>query len=122
MLTAPLYTELPIPEGLPRWKLQDIERYRAKFVTDTYPRGGVLYWASNDRPVPPDIFRDALCTPSAKQAAAHDASQRAAIAAYIEARRTISPEQAAEEAFERRAAFGPGVEVVDLFTGQRYVS
>ncbi len=122
MLKAPLYRELPIPAGLPQWKLLDIERYRAKFVTDTYPKDGVLYWASNDRPVPPDIFRDALCEVGVAQIEADRQHTQAALAAYREARRNISPEQAAEEAFERRAAFGPGVEVVDIITGERHIS
>lgn len=119
---ALIYEEKPIPEGLPKWKLDDIARLRGKFVTDTYPKAGVLYWASNDRPVPTDVFRDALCEPTAKQVAAYDADTQAALAAYREARRNISPEQAAEEAYERRAAFGAGVELVDVITGERYVS
>lgn len=117
-----IYEEKPIPEGLPQWKLDDIARLRGKFVTNTYPQDGVLYWATNDRPVPPDVFRDALCEPTAKQVAAHDAAIQAALAAYREARRNISPEQAAEEAFERRAAFGAGVEIVDIITGERHVT
>lgn len=117
-----IYTENDIPEGLPQWKLNEIERLRGKFVTSTYPSNGVLYWTSNDRPVPADIFRDALCTPSPRQVVADREAIQQALAAYREARKSISPEQAAEEAYERRAAFGPGVEVVDIITGERHVS
>lgn len=38
---------------------------------------------------------------------------------YVAARAGRTPEQLAEEAFERRAAFGPGVEVVNVITGER---
>lgn len=32
----------------------------------------------------------------------------------------LAAEAAAEQAFEMRAAFGPGVEVVDVLTGERF--
>jgi len=48
--------------------------------------------------------------------------QAESIAAYIESRKHISDEQRAEEAFERRAAFGPGEDVVNIFTGERYTT
>jgi hypothetical protein len=51
-----------------------------------------------------------------------DKESAASIAAYIESRKHISDEQRAEEAFERRAAFGPGEDVVNIFTGERYTT
>ena len=54
-------------------------------------------------------------------------AQQAAYSAYVDAvcrryretqaRRT--PERSAEDAYEMRAAFGPGVEVINVITGQR---
>jgi imidazoleglycerol phosphate dehydratase HisB len=82
---------------------------------------GIWRWNSNDR-VP---FDDMLQSwgldfaTRARCAAARDADNRETLARYVEARKNVSPEQLAEEAFERRAAFGPGVEVVDILTGQR---
>jgi hypothetical protein len=55
---------------------------------------------------------------TAEMSAAREVQQAAAIAEYIEGRKNISDEQRAEEAFERRAAFGPDVEVVDIITGE----
>ena len=41
---------------------------------------------------------------------------------YIEAQRNRSAEQRAEERFEARAAMGPGVEMVNIITGERYTT
>jgi hypothetical protein len=54
--------------------------------------------------------------------AARDEETAASIAKYIEARKNISDEQKAEEAYERRAAFGPGETVVNVLTGERYTT
>jgi hypothetical protein len=51
-----------------------------------------------------------------------DQETTASIAAYIEARKTRTSEQKAEEAYELRAAFGPGVEIVDMLTGETVTS
>lgn len=44
------------------------------------------------------------------------------IADYKRGRAAMSPEQKAEEAYERRAAFGPGVKTVNILTGERNIS
>jgi hypothetical protein len=44
------------------------------------------------------------------------------IAQYIAAQASRTQEQIAEQRAEARAAFGPGVEVVDVITGERYRS
>ena len=41
---------------------------------------------------------------------------------YIEAQRNRSAEQIAEERFEARAAMEPGVEMVNIITGERYTT
>jgi len=41
---------------------------------------------------------------------------------YVEAQRNRTPEQIAEERFEARAAMGPGVEMVNIITGERYTT
>lgn len=45
-------------------------------------------------------------------------SQNAEVAAAI--LRDLDDEREAEQAFERRAAFGPGAVVVNVLTGKRY--
>ena len=41
---------------------------------------------------------------------------------YRQAQATRTPEQIAEERFEARAAMGPGVDMVNMFTGERYTT
>lgn len=86
----------------------------------------ILRWKSNDNVVPSDIMEQARGLfeepwPFLKEMnAARDEETVQAIKAYKEARARMTPEQLAEEAFERRAAFGPGEEVVDILTGERF--
>ena len=44
------------------------------------------------------------------------------IAEYIQAQRNRTQEQIQEERFEARAAMGPGVEMVNIITGERYTT
>jgi hypothetical protein len=41
---------------------------------------------------------------------------------YRQAQATRTPEQIAEERFEARAAMGPGVDMVNMFTGEKYTT
>jgi hypothetical protein len=82
----------------------------------------VLRWQSNDRPVPMDIMEASEWSHIDSHRRTHNAEQAASIVEYIESRKHISDEQRAEEAFERRAAFGPGEDVVNIFTGERYTT
>lgn len=58
----------------------------------------------------------------AKTAGAAADDMKAFLADYKEGRKNMTAEQKREEAYERRAAFGPGVELVDVLTGERSVS
>ena len=55
-------------------------------------------------------------------AEARDVYTEKSIAEYIEAQRNRSAEQIAEERFEARAAMGPGVEMVNIITGERFTT
>ena len=55
-------------------------------------------------------------------AEARDVYTEKSIAEYIEAQKNRSAEQIAEERFEARAAMGPGVEMVNIITGERYTT
>lgn len=117
-----LYGLNPIPADALPYRRTEAARLRGKFVSDAYERDGVLFWKSNDRPVPPHCFPDAFCTAPAAQQAAHDKSQAAAIADYKRRQAERSPEQIAEERMMARAAMGPGAEMVNVLTGERYVT
>lgn len=85
----------------------------------------VVRWPSNDRVPPEDIRKqmltDGLITQACfdKSAAAYEAETAQFLREYIKARRNRTAEQRAEEAFELRAAFGPGETIVNVFTGER---
>ena len=55
-------------------------------------------------------------------AQARDVYTEKSIREYIEAQRNRTQEQIAEERFEARAAMGPGVEMVNIITGERYTT
>jgi hypothetical protein len=102
------------------FEIRDADRLREQIADDahSYTRDGVRYWRSNDRPIPPMVFRDACLVCPPEQVAADRAHTEAFLAEY---RRTRSNRQlSAEERFEMRAAFGPGAEVVDVITGQKW--
>lgn len=110
---------LPIPADLPKWQsVADIEAKRESLASRTYEREGVLYWASNDRPVPPHVFTEAFAEAPENQGAADRSHTKAFLAEYRKSRanRVLSD----EERFEMRAAFGAGAEVVDVVTGQKF--
>ena len=55
-------------------------------------------------------------------AIARDKYVQRTLAEYAEAQRNRTPEQIAEERYEARAAMGPGVEMVNIFTGEKYTT
>jgi len=86
----------------------------------------ILRWQSNDAVVPADIMEVATGLFEenwpfrAEMNEARDAQMAATIAAYKQGRANMTSDQRAEEAFERLAAFGPGKEVVNVITGERF--
>ena len=89
---------------------------------------GVYRWWSNDRVPFSDMlndFRDlSLLTQKdvLKSEEARNADNEVFFAEYREAQKHRSQEQIAEERFEARAAHGPGVELVNVITGEKYTT
>jgi len=106
---------LEIPATLPSWQRAEIERLRAQFVTDTREVDGVLRWTSNDAVISPSTFADAYVVCSDVQAAGYSAY----LDAFVQQYRANSRAPSDEERYEMRAAFGPGVTVVNVVTGRR---
>ena len=102
------------------WRAREKQEFIERVTLETYAEpDGSLWWKSNNHPVPTSCFREyGIPVPEAQEARETEETRKW-IAEYRAARANISAEQRAEEAFERRAAFGPGVEVVDVFTGRR---
>ena len=55
-------------------------------------------------------------------AIARDKYTQRTLAEYAEAQRNRTAEQIAEERYEARAATGPGVDMVNIFTGEKYTT
>ena len=116
---------LPLPKFLcfktSQWEdrnPRDYDLRASKFCGDAdniYVKDGVLYWKSNDHVVPVCVLRDDACLePTPEQVAAYEAETKKFLAEY----RANPPELTAEDMYEMRAAFGPGVKVVDVITGK----
>jgi len=103
------------------WRKAEIDRLRAKFEADTFATAdGALRWKTNpDSVIPVHVFRDACLIPTDAHVAAREANTAEFLAEY---RRQQAATPSAEERFEARAAFGEGVEVVDVISGRRFVT
>ena len=101
-----------------------LESFYRKLWERTYrDAAGVVRYESNEAAPPEEVCQAwaelGLPVDLALQAEAREADLVAVVADYREARATWTPEARAEHAWELRAAFGPGVEVVDILTGER---
>jgi len=87
---------------------------------------GIVRWDSNNQ-VPPADMVEAIATfessvDVAASKAAREEDNARFIAEYIKNQSNRSEEQKREERFEARAAMGPGVEMVNIITGERYTT
>jgi len=91
---------------------------------DHYFDGDVIRWTSNDhtpmddmmvRWLSLDLVSDDVFSATDKM---RNEENSVAIEQYIDAQNRMTNEQKRERAADVRAAFGPGVKVVDMFTGR----
>ena len=89
-------------------------------VTD--PAALVLTWKSNGRSPMDDMLAAwvVLGIITREQARATSEARQTETAAFLADYRANPPQPDAEQLAEMRAAFGPGAEVVNVITGQRY--
>ena len=104
------------------WKLDDKAKHCEAILTRSYvDPDGVIRWKSNNAVPFDDCLEDAGVPVETRKkcdvARSRDAAE--VIEAYRKAQARRTPEEIAEEKAEMRAAFGPGVEVVNVFTGER---
>lgn len=86
-------------------------------------RDGVVGWlvgGTDFRPLMRDVAAKHGVEWTPKQQTGYTRYVTRTLGAYREARANMTDEQRAEEAYEMRAAFGPGETVVDIFTGERF--
>lgn len=99
-----------------------------KIAKDAYTdANGVVRWKSNDNVPPADILENAGLPESTVALSTHarDIETEDVLAEYIKQQEAFwtEPQYAearAEQLAEMRAAFGPGQEVVNVFTGRKY--
>jgi hypothetical protein len=105
---------------LQAWNIREVERLRAKLSdpSEACERDGVYYWVSGNI-IPPDVLEDAYVTVPESHRAGYEAHLEAFAREY---RRRQPKEPSAEERFEARAAFGPGVVVVDVLSGRKFTT
>lgn len=104
------------------YEVEERERLREKIEHDTFTdEAGCLRWTTGNA-VPSWSFDEAGLEMTSTQKAAYEASTRRSIEAYQERELERSPEEVEEQRAEARAAFGPGETVVNILTGERYVT
>ncbi len=93
-----------------------------------YVKGGVCRWKSNDQVPFEDMLTDFAeagfirFVVIGESLTAREADNKVFFAQYRKAQANRSEEQIAEQRFEARAAMGPGVDMVNIFTGERYTT
>ena len=101
---------------------EERERLREKIETDTYTdEAGCLRWTMGNA-VPSWIFEEAGVEMTPIQRAAYEAETARTIKRYRAAQLRRTPEEIEEERAEARAAVGPGEKMVNVLTGERYVT
>jgi hypothetical protein len=80
---------------------------------------GVPRWVSNNLVPPQDCLNSLAAVGLVFDMAKAQAARNADTLAFLEAYRKNPPVLDEEARYEMRAAFGPGVEVVDIISGQR---
>ncbi|MCP1674561.1 hypothetical protein J2T57_001663 [Natronocella acetinitrilica] len=103
-----------------RFEREESERLAASLADGACIEDGVMRWESNNNVVPEDVARFAAYLGHPIDLDASRAARDADLKVLLEAYRRAAPHDSAEARFERRAAFGPGVEVVDVLSGRRY--
>ena len=103
------------------------EKLAEQFESATV-KGGVVRWNSNNNVPFEDMltdFAEAGFIPFVTVVTsleAREVDNKAFFAEYRKAQANRTEEQIAEQRFEARAAMGPGVEMVNIFTGERYTT
>jgi hypothetical protein len=103
---------------------QEADRIAQELSTECTFKDGVARWNSNGRCIPEDIAQFAAYLDHKIDLEKHEAAMRHDNRIFIQGYREVqakrSPEEIAEQRAEARAAMGPGVEMVNMFTGEKW--
>ncbi len=83
---------------------------------------GVYRHAASGNVIPPEILREHGYPCTDEHMDAYDDEMAKVIDDYRKAQANMSDEAKAEQLFELRAVHGPGVKVVDVFTGREIIT
>ena len=104
---------------------EEAERLKEQIITDAKAKRGVIRWVSSKNCLPADCAEFArylgFNVDLEAQKRARDRELRQLRKEFIEARKSMTDEERMEEMYEMRAAFGPGAEIVNVLTGERFV-
>ena len=104
------------------YEVEERERLRDKIENDTYTdERGCRRWNMGNA-VPSWSFEEAGIEMTSTERAAYEADTAESIERYRESMARRSPEEVEEAHAEARAAFGPGETVVNILTGERFVT
>ncbi len=101
--------------------VNEAERLRAELSDSALARevDGVYYWIPSGNIVPPSVFEEAYVECPESHRAAYEAFLTNFAREYRRRQPSVPSD---EERFEARAAFGAGVEVVDVLSGRRFTT
>ena len=102
----------------------DAERTAEKFDTDTTITNGVVRWNTNDRVPPADILEFWAHLGKEFDLEKSEQARKEETNAFLNEYRKQQEGQevSAEQRAEARAAFGPGVVVVDAISGRKFTT
>jgi hypothetical protein len=116
------------PEGMAGYahKRKDYKAHLRMFFQAKRNKDGVYVWQINENVPPAEVIehweKGNLISPEEAQTASvlRSAQLNEALDQYRKAQRRLTPEEIEERRAGMRAAFGPGQEIVDIFTGEKF--
>lgn len=103
-----------------KWEIERANKLAGQIANETTKKDEAVFWNSNGAPVPADCFRDAGVPMPSGQRAALDRYYADVVGNYRQQQANMTKEERAERDAEARAAHGPGVVLVDVFTGRKF--
>ena len=100
-----------------------VENFHNTMITD-----GAIRWSSNGRCLPADCVRDLVAANLITEATAERTTDMREIETlefiqeYRAAQANRTPQQVAEERAMARGAMGAGVELINVFTGEKFAT
>ena len=123
----------PIPDDLPDGRRREVKRTRERLQDRTHWRTAdgrtdfsdetmVVRWTESGKAVPPHVFEDAFMNVPSGQEDEFRREQDEALDAHRTAQEERTPEEIEAQRRRARSTHGPGVELVNVVTGERFTT